>query len=505
MAFASRTLSAAEQNYAQVDKEALAVVFGVTKFHQYIGGRPVKIFTDHRPLVHLLVNPTPPMASPRLTRWLLLLSAYEFSIEFRPGKKHGNADALSRLPHDSPPRGDPPLPPEVYLLSMSTTRAGALCARDVAKHTGRDTILAQVLKWTREGWPDSCPDGALTPFFRRRADLSIINDTLMWGERMVIPSALRAYALDKLHEPHQGVVKTKRLARSLMWWPGLDADIERCIGTCALCQADRPMPPLAPYKPWPEAAPWERLHVDFAGPLNGQYLMILVDAGTNWIEAWHVSALTTKVALDRLEEAFAQHGLPEVVVSDNGPAFASAAFSEHLARKGVRHITPAPYCPYSNGPAERAVRTVKALLKRFPGGQLRERLQRVLQSHRFTPGANGLSPAQRLNARQPRTLAHKLCATGKDICFPVGTLVWAAQYTNGKRSGWMPGTVLERNGSVMYVIQLFQGTCRRRRSQLRRRTPGMQHPGDDVEQLGDDTLYLDSPSASPSTSTSRPT
>ena len=100
VAFASRSLNPAEKNYSQLEKEGLAIVFAVKRFHQYLFGRPFTITSDHKPLQHLLKESTavPAMASARMQRWALLLSGYDYTINYKPGEAHANADSLSRLP-----------------------------------------------------------------------------------------------------------------------------------------------------------------------------------------------------------------------------------------------------------------------------------------------------------------------------------------------------------------------------------------------------------------------
>ena len=98
--FASRTLAPAEKNYSQLEKEALAIVYAVKKFHTYLYRRHFFIYSDHQPLSYLLNESkgVPAMAASQIQRWALTLSAYEYTIIYRPGKDQGHADALSRLP-----------------------------------------------------------------------------------------------------------------------------------------------------------------------------------------------------------------------------------------------------------------------------------------------------------------------------------------------------------------------------------------------------------------------
>ena len=97
--FVSRTLTATERNYAQIQKEALSLVYAVQKFHQYLYGRSFILVTDHKPLTTILGHKRgiPSLVAARLQRWALILSAYTYTIEFRPTKQHANADGLSRL------------------------------------------------------------------------------------------------------------------------------------------------------------------------------------------------------------------------------------------------------------------------------------------------------------------------------------------------------------------------------------------------------------------------
>ena len=134
IAYASRTLSPTELKYAQLDKEALSIVFGVKHFHQFLYGRKFTILSDHKPLQHLLgeTRGVPTMASARIQHWTLMLSAYNYEICYKPGADHANADDLSRLPVSNPVT-TVPLPGDVLQLFQILQGTQVRAAR----HTGQ--------------------------------------------------------------------------------------------------------------------------------------------------------------------------------------------------------------------------------------------------------------------------------------------------------------------------------------------------------------------------------
>lgn len=127
-----------------------------------------------------------------------------------------------------------------------------------------------------------------------------------------------------------------------------------------MCQSTRKSPAPAPLHPWEwPARPWARVHIDHAGPFLGKRFLVVVDAQSKWLEVVPVPSISSQVTIGVLRSIFATHGLPEVVVSDNGTAFTSSEFQEFMSMNGIRHVTSAPYHPASNGLAERAVQTFK--------------------------------------------------------------------------------------------------------------------------------------------------
>ena len=244
IAFASRTLTASERNYSQLEKEALSLIFAVKKFHQYLYGREFILYTDHKPLTTILgpKRGIPPLAAARLQRWALQLSAHQYKIQFRPTKAHANADALSRLPLQST---DTKRQPETDIFTIRQLEALPITSTQLKRVTGRDPILSKVLRYTKQGWPDKVEE-ALKPYWNRRTELTLEDDCVMWGIRVVIPAKLQEQVLQELHRVHLGISKTNTLARSHVWWPGIDSKIEEMTKSCERCQAVRNSPPAAP-------------------------------------------------------------------------------------------------------------------------------------------------------------------------------------------------------------------------------------------------------------------
>ncbi|UYV74594.1 hypothetical protein LAZ67_12000217 [Cordylochernes scorpioides] len=314
--FASRTLNKTERRYAVIDKEALAVIFGVSKFSQYLLGRKFKILTDHKPLVGIFnpKKPIPQVLSPRMLRWCLNLAAYTYSIEYKPGKVNCNADALSRLPLNECP-SVVPNPSEVFFIE---SEHAAINSSEVAKLTNKDPILSMVKFWAMNGWPERKVDDKFRDFVSKSSEISVHKDCLLWGSRVIIPERLRKDILNLLHDTHIGIVGTKALARGLCWWPKMDGDIERMISSCSVCLSCSHDPPKTDVYPWIwPSRPWSRLHIDHAGPFQGKLFLVVVDAYSKWIEAKIVSTTSTETTINCLKEIFATHGLPDVIVSDN--------------------------------------------------------------------------------------------------------------------------------------------------------------------------------------------
>jgi hypothetical protein len=393
--FVSRTLTEAEKKYSQIEKEALAIIFAVKKFHPYIHGRSFCIQSDHKPLKFLFSEnrQVPIMASSRIQRWALILGAYNYQISHKPGHLISNADALSRLPLTD--TSDPSSTPEELTHLIHQLSESIVTANQIKLWTDKDPVLSRVRRLVSSGWTLTEPEPSLTPYHNRHCELSIIDGCVLWGSRVIVPPAGRKIILDQLHECHPGINRMKSLARCYVWWPKIDSDIENVVQSCKTCQENRASPNKAPLHPWEyPKKPWSRLHIDHAGPFLGHYFLIIVDAQSKWIEAKIVPSTSAEATITVLRSLFATHGIPEHIVSDNGPGFTSHEFSTFLTQNGVKHIRTSPYHPSSNGLAERAVQTVKQGITKL-NGPIHSRLNRFLLNYRITPHTStGQSPAE---------------------------------------------------------------------------------------------------------------
>ena len=226
---------------------------------------------------------------------------------------------------------------------------------------------------------------------------------------MVVPAVLRGQLLNELHWEHPGICSMKAIAISFMWWPGLDGEIELVVKSCTVCQNVRSLPPKVPLHPWKwSSRPFQRVHIDFCQ--NGKdYFLVLIDSHSKWIDVKHMTSTATEGTIDELEPIFAKHGLPEQLVSDNGPRFTSEQFARFTRQNGIKHISVPPYHPALNGAAERSVRAVKeALEKQVLQGTgsmtMKHRLANFLIKYRSTPhSVTGRTPAELMVKRQLRT------------------------------------------------------------------------------------------------------
>ena len=233
--------------------------------------------------------------------------------------------------------------------------------------------------------------------------LSTENGCVFYGLRVIIPSTLRNHILKLLHLGHFGMQRMKQLARSTVYWPRIDFDIEDLCRKCTSCGQFQNKPDKPSIHPWmmPEK-PWSRLHLDHAINFLGRNWLVLVDAYSKYPCIHPTTSTSSKSTTAILEQEFAHFGYPHTLVTDNAITFMSQEFQAWYKQRGIVHLTGAPYHPATNGAAERLIQSFKQALRKSSLPP-KEALQEFLMQYRRIPFASGLSPSELLNGRRIRT------------------------------------------------------------------------------------------------------
>ena len=407
VAFTSRSLTTTEKNYAQIEKELLAIVHACERFDQYLFGREVTVETDHKPLEAILKKPL--LTAPkRLQRMMMRLQNYQLKVVYKRGQEMYIADTLSRAYL--------PVPDHISQNEMEFIRS--VEEVDMTKHlavtrerladfqqNSKDNPALQLLKRTIElGWPErrEAVPSEIHAFYSYRDELTVQDEILFRGNRVIVPASMRSEMLKKIHASHIGIEGCLRRAREILYWPGMTSAIRDHVSACGTCNSfrmEQPKEPLMPQKV-PDR-PWSKVAVDLFTLHKTEYI-IVVDDYSNFFELRALSDTRASSVITSLKSQFARHGIPNIVRSDNGSKF-SSDFKTFAREWDFEHITSSPYHARSNGKVEKAVNTAKRILKKAVLDHKDPYL--ALLDWRNTP-TEGLdsSPVQRLMGRRTRTL-----------------------------------------------------------------------------------------------------
>ena len=399
--YCSRSLTVAERAYSQIEKELLAITFALTRLDQYLYGRPVTVETDHKPLVAIHNKPLSD-APLRLQRMLLTLQRYNFHIVYRPGSEIPVADALSRAPIQQSPSLFAMETESLALSSGIAVSPERLEAIRAAYES--DPVLPRVIQQALSGWPEhrrQLPD-ALRPYHGFHDELFTQDGLLYKGRCVVIPTSLQQDLISRLHRTHIGLSSILRLARQNVFWIGMTSMLKDAILRCPTCLAHRPAQTAEPLLSHEvPSRPWTKLGTDIF-ELNGSMYLVLVDYYSNFMEIDRLTRTTVDHVTSALSAQFARYGIPETLVSDNGPPFSSCEFRAFLRSLDIHHVTSSPGYPQSNGKAENAVKTAKALMRKAIASG--ENPLWALLTWRNSPSeGSDMSPAQKMFGRACRT------------------------------------------------------------------------------------------------------
>ena len=416
IAYASRALTPTETNYAQIEKELLSVVFGVEKFSEYLYGRHVVVETDHKPLECIVKKSL--LSSPkRLQQMLLRLQRYDLEIVYKKGAEMYMADTLSRTylkvskttqEHDR----------DVMNIDRSKTEQEAeeidmvsyLPLRDttiqeIQKHTETDPDLQALASTIKAGWPDSKDKlkSQLQCYYPFREELTIQNGVIFKGERVVIPAALHNTMINKLHASHLGIQGSMRRAREAFYWPHMNEQITEFMSKCEVCNSykteQRKEPMISHERP---TRAWESIAADLF-VFHGKDYLVTTDRYSNFFEVDRLYSKTSADVIAKLKAHIARYGIPNKLVTDNGPNFTSQEFKQFTDRYNIEHVTSSPYYAQSNGKAENSVKTAKNIMQKALDAHSDPYLAFLDFRNTPTEGYSS-SPAQRMLNRRTRTL-----------------------------------------------------------------------------------------------------
>lgn len=365
IAYASRTLTPVEKRYSATDLELLAVKFGVEEFRPYISDSPFKLVTDHKSLLGTKWLNEKKDPTGRRTRWLQTIHEYNFTYEYKPGKKHQDADALSRLATARSEMKDA----EVALIELTSDLIEKLKDGMPLLHQ-EDWVKRIILNYEFEdnSWSN-----------RERGEKFTFADGYLWrtmntwpSERrpqVCVPRLFRTEIMMTCHDckSHVGTRRCYEFIRDYFFWPRMSNDVKTYIRTCHFCQAmkvdqQKPIGYLSS-APIPRR-PFEHIHVDFAGPLKMtynkmRYYILAIDRLTKYAIGKATMSNEMRVASQFIEDINLRFGPVRRITTDNGSEFIGKDFKEILARNKIEHHLTSPGRPAGNGQVERLNHTIK--------------------------------------------------------------------------------------------------------------------------------------------------
>lgn len=494
-AYASRAMTETQTKYAQIEKELLAICFGVDKFHQYCYGKRFIVETDHKPLISIFkkkLNECPA----RLQRMLLTLQRYDIDLRYKPGKELIIADTLSRANLKETYQEKMELETQICMI-VNKIEITDDRITELVQLTEKDEELQQLKTLIEEGWPlnkKKVPE-KIRHFYKFRHEITQGMGLIFKGNKIIIPKEMRSKILDSIHKGHFGINKCIQRANTAIYWPGMNTQIENYVSKCEICQKygkSNIKEPLMFHKI--EEIPWYKLGMDIF-ELYGENYLLLVDYYSKYVEVENLNKnLTARNVIQKLKSIFSRQGIPAVIITDSGTQLISRELRNFSDEWKFKVIPCSPHHQNANGLAERSIQTIKKLMKKT----IEEKgdIYLALLTYRNTPVYDSYTPSQLLMSRM---LRDNIPRTKKNLQpKPVNKKFYQEKmvqsrdrykkhydrhtkirqdirsdevyYQEKPKSQWKKGRIIRREGERSYTIENETGrTLRRNRHFLKNR------------------------------------
>ena len=444
--FASRSLKPSERNWAQIEKEALAILYGLERFDQYTYACKTIVQNDHRPLGAILSKPLI-RAPKRLQDIMMKLYRYDFDFQYVKGTDLILADTLSRAyldtyegAHDDRPR--------IMTVNMLDSIPDARL-EEVWEATSCDPVMGTLMNLIIEGWPKyktQIPVN-MTPYFDMRDELSHQDGIILKGESILIPKALRKNMKERLHRAHLGYDSMMRRARGKIFWPGISKDIKQMADTCETCQERKPRNQHETLLQHEDGdTPWDKIGLDLF-EIQGRQYLIAVCYYSNFIEVNQLTTTTSAHVIAVLKKQFARFGVPRKIVSDGGSQFASKEFERFIKHWGIFHVMSSPGHQSANGKAESAVKIIKSMMIKTVKDR-QDQNEALLELRNTQRQGSNLSPAEIMFGRHTRSMLPEMNLRKSIHRKKIASRKQAIKKSYDKRSRDLPE--LEKGQTVFY-------------------------------------------------------
>ena len=444
IAYASRSLKSSETNYSTHKLEFLALKWAVTdKFKEYLYGAKFKVRTDNNPLCYIL-------STARLDatgqRWVSELANFDFTVEYRSGKKNKDADFLSRIPISNTNSTDPSFLPQSVVKAICEFQlpqflgsnicythcppydelgCDQLSPYDIRTEQLKDDILSAVIRHLEQGHQlcsSKKPNSELR-FYIQKIDQFVIHQNVLCRKRfidgsthfqLVLPCHLRNYVLHALHDEvgHMGRDRTLQLVQDRYFWPKMSQHVAEYISVCSRClRRKTPINQKAPLVNITSSAPLEILCIDYLTlePSKGniENVLVVTDHFTKYSRAFPCKSQKARPTAKILFDHFICHyGFPQRIHSDQGRNFVSKLFHEMCKMAGISKSRTSPYHAMGNGLVERYNRTLINMLGCLDPkkkADWKNHLNAITHAYNCTKHeATGYSPFFLMYGRHPR-------------------------------------------------------------------------------------------------------